>query len=116
MTKRMNVLMCSAAAVVMATGVAGCSNSDSEPSREEMAIAACRAEVGNKLKDPESAEYRNETAIESPASSDSNLWAVTGEVNAANSYGAKAGFAPFTCDASYGYDSGEMVAVARLSK
>jgi hypothetical protein len=65
-----------------------------QPTRDEQLIEAAKADVRGKLKDPDSANFRNLTIHSGADPKDGTLY-VCGEVNSKNSYGGYAGFMPF---------------------
>ena len=72
--------------------------------REKRVKRVCEQSVQQQLKDPDSAQFRNETA--EPETERGAKWSVTGEVNANNSFGGKVGYVMFTCTATYA-DNGD---------
>lgn len=73
--------------------------------REKRVKRVCEKSVKQQLKDPDSAQFREETAR--PDTPLGLKWLVTGEVNARNSFGGMVGFTAFTCVATYDADSGD---------
>lgn len=98
-------------AVIAAFGVitvSACSGTDDEGWRIYSAEAACKDSVKKQLKDPDSAEFGTVTVTESGA----GKYAVTGTVNARNSFGGYTGMKPFTCSAR---DDGEDRVIGRAT-
>lgn len=100
-------MMATTTAVLFAAlGLAGCTDDGSW--RTTAAQSSCLDSVKAQLKDPDSAQFRNVTVVKTSE----NSYKVTGEVNALNSFGAKAGYQQFICAA---IDSGDQVkGVAKL--
>lgn len=76
----------------------------------DWAIVACHDSVENQLKDPDSADYKNETAVRGTGQS----YTVSGMVNAKNSYGGMTGFSAYTCTATLDRDGKMMRATATV--
>ncbi|WP_331436457.1 hypothetical protein RND64_04585 [Gordonia sp. w5E2] len=92
-----------AAATDAATTDSGMSSTE-QRLREKRVKRVCEQSVQQQLKDPDSAQFRNETA--EPETERGAKWSVTGEVNANNSFGGKVGYVMFTCTATYA-DNGD---------
>lgn len=112
----MKRILIAAAAVAV---LAGCS-SDSAADYKAQAEEVCLAAVADKMKDPDSAQFRNVT-IDDGVDTErtyvhddgtenedvpSTYWTIEGEVNAKNGFGAMVGYREFKCQAtkSEGYD------------
>lgn len=85
--------------VMIGIGLAA-GDGDTEPptANYTAAITACRAEVEPLLKDPDSAEFSDETYSENE---DGVQWRIRGTVRATNSFGAVTP-TPYECIASWG--------------
>lgn len=68
--------------------------------REKRVTDVCEESVKQQLKDPDSAQFRAESAR--PDTPEGAKWLVTGEFNARNSFGGMVGYTAFTCVATYG--------------
>lgn len=99
--------------IIIAVLIAG--SKDSDEANAEQAQNLCEQAVADRMKDPESAQFRDVTvSAEKPATpmdhvnddgtTDGDVtgvyWTVTGEVNAKNGWGAYAGYSTFECEAS----------------
>lgn len=101
------------ALAVTALTLTGCSSEPEGPSLEEQAQQACLDAVTDRMKDPDSVQFRNITVedrgetttnyINEDGTKDENVpgnyWRVEGEVNAKNSFGGMVGFTEFRCEA-----------------
>ena len=76
----------------------------------DWAILACHDSIENQLKDPESADYKNEAAIRQTG----QTYDVSGMVNAKNSYGGMVGFRAYTCSATLDPDGETMRATTSI--
>jgi hypothetical protein len=76
----------------------------------DWAILACHDSIENQMKDPDSADYKNETATRGTGQN----YTVSGMVNGANSYGGMTGFTAYTCTASLDADGETMRATANI--
>lgn len=102
----MKTKMMAATAVLFALTLTGCADDGSW--RVTAAQSSCEDSVKAQLKDPDSAQFRNVVAVKTGE----GTYKVTGEVNALNSFGARAGYQQFYCAA---IDSGsEVKGVAKL--
>lgn len=75
--------------------VGGCSGADDESWRTTAAEGACEDSVKAQLKDPDSAEFDDVDVVDNG----DGTYAVTGRVNAENSFGGMTGFQDFECAA-----------------
>lgn len=104
----MKLIVALVGATLTALAATSCSSSDSSPSNEELAATTCQTAVANKMKDPDSAQFRNVTTAEAGANFDDSgvYWKVSGEVNAKNGFGGMAGYSGFRCEATLPNDGG----------
>lgn len=89
------------ATVIAALLFAGCSTDD-DSWRVTAAEGACEDSVRAQMKDPDSAEFEDVTAVDHG----DGTYTVTGLVNGRNSFGGMVGFQAFTCSAA---DDGDQV-------
>lgn len=87
-----------AAAAVLATGCSA--SADDTSQRPGLAEKVCKEEVASRLKDPDSAQFRN---ITSEVVNEDEFWKLFGEVSGENSFGGRNGFIRWGCTAEYDY-------------
>ncbi len=123
--KVMSAAAVALATAALATGCGGNTEQAAKPSADVKSEAAsvCQKAVANEMKDPSSAQFRNVTVGDAMPASDETeansagvptatktggqYWKVSGEVNAANSFGGMVGFRTFNCEAEL-YDGSQM--------
>ncbi|MFT4128253.1 MAG: hypothetical protein QM662_18745 [Gordonia sp. (in: high G+C Gram-positive bacteria)] len=71
--------------------------------REKRVIEVCEMSVRQQLRDPDSAQFREESG--QPDTPEGVKWLVIGEVNARNGFGGMVGYKAFTCVADYDADT-----------
>lgn len=111
-------------ALVLTVGVvapAACSSAPPETPAESSArvdqqirdagTSTCEKSVKQQLKDPDSADFRNEKVTYSEYES---KYTIVGEVNANNSFGGKVGYQVFGCDVTYDKATDNVHAEAHL--
>lgn len=82
---------------------AGCSTAtDDTDQRAGLAEKICKQEVAERLKNPDSAQWRN---VETEVVSETDAWKFTGEVSGENSFGGRNGYVTWACVATYDYDT-----------
>lgn len=77
-------------------------NSTDKRLREKRVKSVCQKSVKQQLRDPDSAEFQNETVV--MVDDEGTTWVVTGQVNADNAFGGKVGYTPYRCNATYNPD------------
>lgn len=85
-----------------AAGLGGMSISEHQL-RERRVTRICEQSVKQQMRDPDSAQFRDEVAM--PDTPDGLSWRVTGEVNGRNGFGGMVGYMSFSCTATYDADT-----------